>query len=143
MPWPASAPTPCTTWWSRDFLACVLFIPLLTIMADFMGVMGGALICLRIYHVEAHYYWLHAENYLNLWDIVAGLIKPLFFGAAIAVISCHRGFRSRAGAEGVGRAATEAFVVSFVAILMLDFFLALFLNNLHDYLWPSAGPRMT
>jgi phospholipid/cholesterol/gamma-HCH transport system permease protein len=124
------------------FLACVLLIPLLTVMADFMGVMGGALICLRIYHIEAHFYWQHTEHFMSLWDIVTGLIKPLFFGAAIALISCHRGFNSRAGAEGVGRAATEAFVASFIAILVLDFFLALFLCNLYDYLWPAAGAKM-
>jgi phospholipid/cholesterol/gamma-HCH transport system permease protein len=123
------------------FLACVLLIPLLTVMADFMGVMGGALICIKVYHVEAYYYWQHTQSFLSLWDVVTGLIKPLFFGAAIAVISCHRGLNSRAGAEGVGRAATEAFVASFIAILVLDFFLALFLNNLHDVLWPEAGPR--
>ena len=53
---------------------------------------------LRIYGVEAHHYWLHAEILpSNLWDITAGLIKPLIFGAAIAVISCHRGFRGRPG----------------------------------------------
>jgi phospholipid/cholesterol/gamma-HCH transport system permease protein len=121
------------------FVACVLLIPLLTVMADFMGVMGGALICLRVYHVEAHYYWQHTQSFLSLWDVLSGLVKSVFFGAAIALISCHRGFNSRAGAEGVGRAATEAFVASFVAILVLDFFLALFLNNLHDYLWPAAG----
>jgi phospholipid/cholesterol/gamma-HCH transport system permease protein len=125
------------------FLACVLLIPLLTIMADFMGVMGGALICIRVYHVEAHFYWLHTQSFLSLWDVVTGLIKPVFFGAAIAVISCHRGMHSRPGAEGVGRAATEAFVASFIAILVLDFFLALFLNNLHDSLWPSTGPRLS
>jgi phospholipid/cholesterol/gamma-HCH transport system permease protein len=124
------------------FLACVLLIPLLTIMADFMGVMGGALICIRIYHVEAYYYWEHSQSFLSLWDVVTGLIKPLFFGAAIAVISCHRGFNSRAGAEGVGRAATEAFVASFIAILVLDFFLALFLNQLHDVLWPPVGAKL-
>jgi len=73
---------------------------------------------------------------------VTGLIKPTFFGAAIAVISCHRGFHSKAGAEGVGRAATEAFVASFIAILVLDFFLAMFLNNLHDFLWPANGIKM-
>jgi phospholipid/cholesterol/gamma-HCH transport system permease protein len=124
------------------FLACVLLIPLLTIMADFMGVMGGALICIRVYHVESYFYWQHTQSMLSLWDVVTGLIKPVFFGAAIAVISCHRGFHSKAGAEGVGRAATEAFVASFIAILVLDFFLAMFLNNLHDFLWPSVGARL-
>ena len=59
----------------------------------------------------------------------APLWIALFFGAAIGVISCHRGFNSRAGAEGVGRAATQAFVISFIAILILDFFLVFFLKN--------------
>jgi phospholipid/cholesterol/gamma-HCH transport system permease protein len=120
------------------FLACVVLIPLLTIVANFMGVMGGALICVQVYHVEAHYYWENTRGFVALWDLTAGLIKPTFFGAAIAVISCHRGFQSEAGAEGVGRAATRAFVASFLAILILDFFLALFLNNLYDYLRPRG-----
>jgi phospholipid/cholesterol/gamma-HCH transport system permease protein len=125
------------------FLACVLLIPLLTVMADFMGVMGGALICIQVYHVEAYYYWQHTQSMVGLWDMVTGLIKPTFFGAAIAVICCHRGFHSKAGAEGVGRAATEAFVASFIAILVIDFFLALFLNNLYDFLWPAAGAGLS
>jgi phospholipid/cholesterol/gamma-HCH transport system permease protein len=123
-------------------LACVLLIPLLTILADFMGVMGGALICTKLYHVEAYHYWQHAEGIIGGWDIVTGLIKPMFFGAAIALISCHHGFNSGSGAEGVGRAATQAFVSSFIAIFILDFFLAMFLNTLYDYLWPGTGARI-
>ncbi len=121
------------------FLACVLLIPLLTILANFMGVMGGAAICIDVYHIEAHYYWENTRGFIGLWDVITGLIKPTFFGAAIAIISCHRGFQSGAGAEGVGRAATRAFVASFIAILVLDFFLAMFLNNLYDYFWPDRG----
>lgn len=123
---------------SPRFLACVLLIPLLTILANFMGVMGGALICVQVYHIEAHYYWANTQGFVALWDLTAGLIKPAFFGAAIAIICCHRGFRSEAGAEGVGKAATRAFVASFLAILILDFFLALMLNNLYDYLRPRG-----
>jgi phospholipid/cholesterol/gamma-HCH transport system permease protein len=124
------------------FLACVLLIPLLTIMANFMGVMGGALICTKVYHIDAHHYWIHTQGYIGAWDLSTGLIKPMFFGAAIALISCHRGFRSGAGAEGVGRAATDAFVNSFIVILALDFFLAMFLTNLYQQLWPSAGTQL-
>src|SRR5205823_11358491 len=109
---------------------------------NFMGVMGGALICTRVYGIDAHHYWTHAQGYVGLWDLSTGLVKPMFFGAAIALISCHRGFNSQAGAEGVGRAATESFVISFVAILILDFFLALFLNEMHARMWPSAGPHL-
>jgi phospholipid/cholesterol/gamma-HCH transport system permease protein len=121
------------------FLACVLLIPLLTVLANFMGVLGGALISIEVFHIEAHYYWENTQGYVGMWDLVTGLIKPTFFGAAIAVISCHRGFHSEAGAEGVGRAATRAFVASFIAILALDFFLAMLLNNLYAYLWPASG----
>jgi phospholipid/cholesterol/gamma-HCH transport system permease protein len=121
------------------FLACTLLIPLLTIMANFMGVMGGALICVKVYGIDSHHYWEHAQSYVGLWDLLTGLIKPTFFGAAIGVISCHRGFRSNGGAEGVGRAATEAFVTSFIAILVLDFLLGMFFNDLYERLWPPAG----
>src|SRR5208283_2468574 len=59
-------------------------------------------------------------------------------GAAIALISCHRGFNSSAGAEGVGKAATEAFVFSFIAILFLDFVLGLSWNTVYRSIWPQA-----
>jgi phospholipid/cholesterol/gamma-HCH transport system permease protein len=115
-------------------MACTLLIPLLTVMADFMGVMGGAFFSTRFYHVEAHYYWTHAQGFVTVWDVTTGIIKAIFFGAAIALISCHRGLNSQPGAEGVGRAATETFVVSFVVILILDFFLSLFLISVSDAL---------
>jgi phospholipid/cholesterol/gamma-HCH transport system permease protein len=120
------------------FLACVLLIPVLTLVADFMGVMGAAAICIEIYQIEPHHYWAHSRDFVGLWDVITGVIKPTFFGGAIALISCYRGFHSTGGAEGVGRAATKAFVASFIAILVIDFFLALFLNALYDRLWPSA-----
>jgi phospholipid/cholesterol/gamma-HCH transport system permease protein len=113
-------------------LACGLLIPLLTVMADFMGIMGGAFICTRLYGVEAHFYWQHSEDFVTMWDVGMGVIKAFFFGCAIALISCHRGLNSQPGAEGVGRAATEAFVASFVVILIIDFFLALLLLAVYD-----------
>ena len=123
-------------------LACALLIPLLTVLADFMGIMGGALICTRYYQIEAHYYWQHSQNFVGMYDVVSGLIKAFFFGVAIALISCHRGFNSQPGAEGVGRASTEAFVASFVAILVLDFFLAMFLNTLYEQIWGNVAQHL-
>jgi phospholipid/cholesterol/gamma-HCH transport system permease protein len=122
------------------FLACVLLIPLLTLMADFMGVIGGAVVSTQMLHVDAYHYWYHSRQYVGGVDIFAGIFKSYFFGAAIALISCHRGFHSRAGAEGVGRAATEAFVYSFIAILVLDFCIGILWNTTYNALWPeSAG----
>ena len=121
------------------FLACVLLIPLLTIMANFMGVLGGAFICTQVYHVESSHYWQNAQGHIGMFDLVTGLIKPTFFGGAIAIVSCHCGLTSRAGAEGVGQAATRAFVQSFVAILVIDFFLAMLLNHLFAMLYTERG----
>jgi phospholipid/cholesterol/gamma-HCH transport system permease protein len=120
------------------FLACVLLIPLLTIVANFMGVLGGALVCVNVYHIDRHFYWQNMEGAVTLWDLIGGLVKPTVFGAAIAIVSCHRGLSSEPGAEGVGRASTRAFVASFIAILVLDFFLAVLMNNLYDYFWPGT-----
>jgi phospholipid/cholesterol/gamma-HCH transport system permease protein len=127
---------------SPRFLAAVTLIPVLTVLANFMGVMGGAFICVYVYRVESYFYWQNSQGYVGLFDLASGLIKPMFFGAAMALISCQRGFESEPGAQGVGRAATRAFVASFVAIIILDFFLAMLLNNLEAQWWPhSRGMR--
>lgn len=119
------------------FLACFLLIPLLTLMADFMGVIGGAVVSTQLLGVDSYAYWQHSREYVGTVDLFAGVFKSYFFGAAIAIISCHRGFNSRAGAEGVGRAATEAFVYSFIAILFVDFVLGIAWNGAVNTLWPS------
>ncbi|AMV39974.1 MlaE family ABC transporter permease [Planctomyces sp. SH-PL62] len=121
------------------FLACLLLIPLLTLMADFMGVIGGAAVCTQVMGVDSFAYWKHSRDYVEGLDILAGVLKSLFFGSAIALISCHRGFNSTAGAEGVGKAATEAFVFSFMAILFLDFVLGLAWNTTYRAIWPQAS----
>lgn len=121
------------------FLACFLLIPLLTLMADFMGVIGGAVVTTQLLMVDSFAYWQHSREYVGGMDLFAGVFKSFFFGAAIALISCHRGFHSRAGAEGVGRAATEAFVYSFIAILFLDFTIGIAWNSMYRAIWPSAG----
>ncbi len=123
---------------SPRLLACVLLIPLLTILANFVGILGGALVCTQIYHVEWFHYWHNSQGFIGMWDLVAGLVKPTIFGATIAIVSCHRGLYGEPGAEGVGRAATRAFVAAFIAILVLDFFLAMLLNQLYFYFWPTA-----
>ncbi|MAG94321.1 MAG: ABC transporter permease [Planctomycetaceae bacterium] len=119
------------------FLACFLLIPLLTVIADGVGIVCGWLLSTEVLGIDSHYYWYYSINYVAVWDVMSGLLKSVCFGAAIAVIACHRGFNSRAGAEGVGRAATEAFVLSFIAILALDFFLGMLLSSLYYTLWPA------
>jgi len=122
------------------FLGCLVLIPTLTIMADFMGVLGGYLYSNVLLGIDYHHYWANSREYVDAFDFLMGIFKSFFFGAAIALVSCHHGFHCDHGAEGVGRSATNAFVHSFVLILVLDLFLGIWLNNVHDFFRPE-GPR--
>jgi phospholipid/cholesterol/gamma-HCH transport system permease protein len=122
-------------------LACVMLLPFLTVLADVMGLFGSTLICLRVYHIDSFHYWRHTREFVKVWDVMVGLGKGLAFGSVLSLIACHRGFHSRPGAEGVGRAATEAFVIAFVAILMLDFVLAMLANTVYALLWPPVSAK--
>ncbi|MGD9644221.1 MAG: MlaE family ABC transporter permease [Pirellulales bacterium] len=121
------------------FLGCLILIPTLTIMADFMGIVGGAFFSIVRLGIDSHQYWQNSQDFIGVYDVFGGTFKSLFFGAAIAILSCHRGFYCDPGAEGVGRAATGAFVTSFVLILILDLQLGILLNTLYYFLWPDAG----
>jgi phospholipid/cholesterol/gamma-HCH transport system permease protein len=120
------------------FIACLVLIPCLTIMADFMGVAGGYFYSINILGIDANHYMENSRNFVGAFDLFSGVFKSLFFGAAIAVVSCYRGFHCDPGAEGVGRAATSAFVISFVLILVLDFFLGIMLDNVYLIFWPDG-----
>jgi len=120
-------------------LACLVLLPLLTVLADVMGLLGSTLICLKVYNIDSYHYWQHTREFVKVWDVMVGMSKGLVFGGVLSLIACHRGFHSRPGAAGVGRAATEAFVISFVAILMLDFVLAMLANTAYSLLWPPTG----
>lgn len=120
------------------FLACLLLIPALTIMADFMGVAGAFFYAVWLLDIDWHHYLVNSQRFVGNFDVFAGVFKSLFFGTAIALIGCHRGFHCDPGAEGVGRAATTAFVASFVVILLLNLLLGIMLDGIYYTLWPEA-----
>jgi phospholipid/cholesterol/gamma-HCH transport system permease protein len=120
------------------FLGCLLLIPALTIMADFMGVVGALFYAVQLLGIDYHHYLENSQHFVGNFDLFAGVFKSMFFGAAIAVIACYRGFNCDPGAEGVGRAATTAFVYSFVMILLLDLLLGIALDGIYFTLWPQA-----
>ncbi len=122
------------------FLACLILIPALTIMADFMGVVGAAYYSVYMLHIDAAHYLNNSREFVSLFDLFSGVFKSLFFGAAIALIGCHRGFHCDPGAEGVGRAATIAFVQCFCTILFLDMILNIMLESTYAMLWPKSPP---
>lgn len=121
------------------FIACLLMTPLLTVYSNLLGVWGGWLITVQFFGVPSHDYWEFTEFFVNWWEPTSGLIKSVFFGGILALIACYKGFSCRQGASGVGRAATEAFVASFLAIIMINLVLARLLNTIAE-LYIYEGP---
>ena len=121
------------------FLACILLIPALTIMADFMGIVGGYFYSVIILDIDHAAYLNHSRDGVVAFDLFSGLIKSIFFGGIIALVSCYQGFHCEAGAEGVGRAATTAFVYSFVLIITVDLFLTIVMDAIYYELYPQSG----
>ncbi len=121
------------------FLSCLLLIPSLTIMAVFMGVVGGSVYCIFFLGIDMQHYTTNAQKFVENWDLLYGVIKSVFFGATIGLLSCYRGFHCEPGAEGVGNAATTAFVHSFVVIIVIDLFLSIFLDQVYMAVWPQSA----
>lgn len=121
------------------FLACIFMIPTLVLMADFMGVVGGYFYSVIVLGIDQHHYWHNSEQFVGNFDLFSGIFKSLFFGGIIALVGCYRGFHCTAGAEGVGRAATNAFVNSFVLILIVDLMLGILLDSVYHTLWPEGN----
>lgn len=105
------------------FLASVMSIPLITVMAILVGVMGGAIISYVSLDISFNLYFEYAQAMVKPRDLFSGVGKTFFFGAEIALISCFTGFRARGGAEGVGQATIQAVVYSFMMIIISDYFI--------------------
>lgn len=121
------------------FLACIMLIPALTIMADFMGIVGGYFYSVVMLNIDHYQYLNNSRQFVGGWDFFMGIFKSFFFGGIIAIVSCYRGFNCQAGAEGVGRAATAAFVFSFVLILGVDLMLNILLDAVYTAIWPHGA----
>jgi len=120
------------------FLACFFLIPILTVMADFMGLAGAFFYCSMVLGIDVHHYWDNSAQFVTNFDLFSGLIKSVFFGSAIAMVSCYQGYNCKAGAEGVGRASTVSFVFSFIAILILDLFLGISMDAIYFAFYPEG-----
>lgn len=109
------------------FLALMLMLPLLTLYADAIGIFGGYAMCVHKLGITSGMYLNITFDALDYKDLFTGLIKSFFFGMIIALSSCYQGLKVSGGAEGVGRATTNAVVNSFILIIIADcFFTAIF-----------------
>jgi phospholipid/cholesterol/gamma-HCH transport system permease protein len=117
------------------FLACLLLTPLLTFFCDLCGSLAGWFVAVVLKGIPSSQYWYYIAYSIVKWDVMVGFVKSVVFGGMIALIACFKGFHCRTGAEGVGRACTESFVISFIAILVADFFIGTFLSGLYRGLY--------
>jgi len=104
--------------------ACTLIMPLLVGWADVVGFFGGFVIAMSSGRVNPYMYFEAAQTMLHVRDITGGLMKGVFFGFCIALISAYMGLSAKAGAKGVGEVTTRAVVVSLIVIFILNYFLS-------------------
>jgi len=104
-------------------IASIIVLPLLVMIADIIGVMGGYLVATYNLDFNPVIYLQNTAKYLKFMDVVSGLVKSAVFGFIIATIGCYFGANSGRGAQGVGRATTSAVVVSSILILLSNYIL--------------------
>jgi phospholipid/cholesterol/gamma-HCH transport system permease protein len=110
-------------------LAGVLMLPILTAVADTIGVAGGWLVATRVLEFNPTVYIRNTINFLESWDIVSGLIKAGVFGFIVTLMGCYHGYNASGGARGVGRATTHAVVSSAILIFASDYLLTTFFTH--------------
>ena len=103
-------------------LSGLLMVPLLTIIACGVGMVGGWIVTVSLLRVASSVYWNAVVQGLYMQDVWMGLIKPFFLGFTIVSIGCHVGLRTRGGTQGVGRSTTSAVVASSVSVIAVDYF---------------------
>ena len=110
-------------------IAMAVVLPLLTIIADFLGLVGGWLIAYGMLNITTSQYWSTAWRALEYNDLTQGLLKPFLFAIVIALVGCYYGINTTGGTQGVGRATTKAVVVASVWIFIITSLLdPLFVN---------------
>jgi phospholipid/cholesterol/gamma-HCH transport system permease protein len=110
--------------------ACTLALPILTAEAIAIGIGAGITVTTYLMKVDPTYTWSNMIKYTVPNHLYAGLVKATVFGAIISVVSCYKGMSCGEGAEGVGRATTQAVVIASISILISNFFLTLFLGKI-------------
>jgi len=102
------------------FLALVVMLPCLTVIADFAGMLGGFIVGVFSLGLNAERYIDVTFQFLETKDVMTGLLKSLVFGVIISVIGCYKGLNTSGGAEGVGKSTTQSVVLSLILIIVFD-----------------------
>ncbi len=111
-------------------IALLITLPMLTIAADLFGLIGGGIVAKQIYGLDPNVYISSVRTGTSIDDLIAGIIKPIFFGLLIGLISCYKGLSTKGGTVGVGVSTTQAVVVSSICVIIADFFLSKLMQSL-------------
>lgn len=112
--------------------AGIFMIPLLTLFSTMMGIFGGYLIAVSLFHMSPATYFDPMQVHITSFDIATGSIKSFIFGVLLVTVCCYKGMKTSGGAAGVGKATTQSVVASYILILLSDFFLTMALNMIHQ-----------
>lgn len=112
--------------------AAIIALPLLSVIADVVGILGAAFVCAIEFNMSPMFFFRNALEVTRLWDLFAGLLKTPVFGFLIAIIGCHFGLNTRDGTQGVGQSTTRTVVHVCISILVADFFLTRVLLAIGD-----------
>jgi phospholipid/cholesterol/gamma-HCH transport system permease protein len=111
-------------------LAFMIVLPLLTVISDFTGILGGLFVARVKYDIPTTVYWHDIIDNMEVRHFVHGFLKTFVFAFIVSMISCYKGVTTRGGAEGVGKSTTSAVVASMTLVLVLDYFATALLNAL-------------
>ncbi len=110
-------------------IALLITLPLLTIAGDMFGLIGGGVVARQLHGLDLNVYISSVRTGTNIEDLLTGLVKPIFFGIIIGLISCYKGLNTKGGTVGVGISTTQAVVSSSINIIIADFFLSKILQS--------------
>jgi len=105
-------------------VALVVSLPLLTVLADVVGIVGGGVVATGLYGLTMDQFLTSVREGITTDDIIGGVIKPLCFAIIITSIACYKGLNTEGGTVGVGRATTRAVVMASIVVIIADFFLS-------------------
>ncbi|MDR1433782.1 MlaE family ABC transporter permease [Candidatus Endomicrobiellum devescovinae] len=112
------------------FLGCFFMLPILTIISNIVGIYGGMILSTNTWALSSNAFWAEALDFMTIRTFLHGFIKSFFFALIIVIVACHKGFNTKGGAEGVGKATTSSVMTSMVFILIADYFLTALLVTL-------------
>lgn len=104
-------------------LAAIVMMPMLALAFDAIGVFGSYLVGVKLLNIDQGVFMAKIAEYVDLTDLVTGLVKAVCFGLILSVVGCYKGYNTSGGAEGVGKSTTNSVVISSVSILVADYFL--------------------